>query len=46
MIVPPTPEGAVYFAEVQFQPDEIFYERMNAEISVFTYRNRVRVASP
>jgi predicted transposase/invertase (TIGR01784 family) len=44
--MPPTPEGAVYFAEVQFQPDEIFYERMNAEISVFTYRNRVRVASP
>jgi predicted transposase/invertase (TIGR01784 family) len=43
--MPPTPEGAVYFAEVQFQPDEIFYERMNAEISIFTFRNRDRCSS-
>jgi predicted transposase YdaD len=43
--MPPTPTGAVYFAEVQFQPDEIFYERMNAEISIFTFRNRDRCSS-
>jgi predicted transposase/invertase (TIGR01784 family) len=43
--MPPTPTGAVYFAEVQFQPDEIFYERMNAEISIFTFRNRDRCGS-
>jgi predicted transposase/invertase (TIGR01784 family) len=43
--MPPTPEGTVYFAEVQFQPDEIFYERMNAEISIFTFRNRERCSS-
>jgi predicted transposase/invertase (TIGR01784 family) len=43
--MPPTPLGTVYFAEVQFQPDEIFYERMNAEISIFTFRNRHRCSS-
>jgi predicted transposase YdaD len=43
--MPPTPTGTVYFAEVQFQPDEIFYERMNAEISIFTFRNRDRCSS-
>jgi predicted transposase/invertase (TIGR01784 family) len=43
--MPPTPEGTVYFAEVQFQPDEILYERMNAEIGVFTFRNRHRCSS-
>jgi predicted transposase/invertase (TIGR01784 family) len=40
--MPPIPAGTVYFAEAQFQPDEVFYERMNAEISIFTYRNRDR----
>jgi predicted transposase YdaD len=40
--MPPTPAGTAYFAEAQFQPDEVFYERMNAEISIFTYRNRDR----
>ncbi len=40
--MPPQPTGTVYFAEVQFQPDEVFYERMNAEIGVFVYRNRSR----
>jgi predicted transposase/invertase (TIGR01784 family) len=43
--MPPTPAGIVYFAEVQFQPDEIFYERMNAQISIFTFRNRHRCSS-
>jgi predicted transposase/invertase (TIGR01784 family) len=43
--MPPTSEGTAYFAEVQFQPDEIFYERMNAEISIFTFRNRDRCSS-
>jgi predicted transposase YdaD len=43
--MPPTPAGTVYFAEVQFQPDEIFYERMNTEISIFTFRNRDRCSS-
>jgi predicted transposase YdaD len=43
--MPPTPAGNVYFAEVQFQPDEIFYERMNAQISIFTFRNRHRCSS-
>jgi predicted transposase/invertase (TIGR01784 family) len=32
--MPPIPAGTVYFAEAQFQPDEVFYERMNAEISI------------
>jgi predicted transposase/invertase (TIGR01784 family) len=43
--MPPTSEGTAYFAEAQFQPDEVFYERMNAEISIFTYRNRDRCSS-
>jgi predicted transposase/invertase (TIGR01784 family) len=43
--MPPTPVGTAYFAEAQFQPDEVFYERMNAEISIFTYRNRDRCSS-
>jgi predicted transposase/invertase (TIGR01784 family) len=43
--MPPTPAGTVYFAEVQFQPDEIFYERINAQISIFTFRNRHRCSS-
>jgi predicted transposase YdaD len=43
--MPPTGEGTAYFAEAQFQPDEIFYERMNAEISIFTFRNRDRCST-
>jgi predicted transposase/invertase (TIGR01784 family) len=43
--MPPIGAGTAYFAEVQFQPDEIFYERMNAEISIFTYRNRHRCST-
>jgi predicted transposase/invertase (TIGR01784 family) len=37
---PPHPAGIVYFCEVQFQPDELLYERMLSEISIYTYRNR------
>jgi predicted transposase/invertase (TIGR01784 family) len=43
--MPPTSEGTAYFAEAQFQPDEVFYERMNAEISIFTYRKRDRCST-
>jgi predicted transposase/invertase (TIGR01784 family) len=37
---PPTNSGIVYFAEAQFQPDEMLYERMVSEISIYIYRNR------
>jgi predicted transposase/invertase (TIGR01784 family) len=43
--MPPTGAGTAYFVEAQFQPDEIFYERMSAEISIFTYRNRERCSN-
>ena len=39
---PPTNSGIVYFCEVQFQLDELLYERMNSEIGIYTYRNRER----
>ena len=39
------PQGIVYFCEVQFQPDELLYERMLSEISIYTYRNRERFAN-
>ena len=39
---PPTDRGIVYFCEVQFQLDELLYERMNSEIGIYTYRNRDR----
>jgi predicted transposase/invertase (TIGR01784 family) len=42
VFMPPSPAGIVYFCEVQFQTDELLYERMNAEIGVFVYRNRVQ----
>jgi predicted transposase/invertase (TIGR01784 family) len=35
----------VYFCEVQFQPDELLYERMLSEIAIYTYRNRERFAN-
>ena len=44
VFVPPTPSGIVYFCEVQFQLDELLYERMNSEIGIYTYRNRERFA--
>jgi predicted transposase/invertase (TIGR01784 family) len=37
---PPNNSGNVYFAEVQFQPDPLFYERLNSEIGIYTYRYR------
>jgi predicted transposase/invertase (TIGR01784 family) len=42
VFLPPAPTGIVYFAEAQFQKDEMFYERMISEISIYTYRNRDR----
>jgi predicted transposase/invertase (TIGR01784 family) len=37
---PPDPSGIVYFCEVQFQPDELLYERMISEIAIYAYRHR------
>jgi predicted transposase/invertase (TIGR01784 family) len=45
VFVPPSPSGIVYFCEVQFQLDELLYERMLSEISIYTYRNRERFAN-
>jgi predicted transposase/invertase (TIGR01784 family) len=39
VFVPPSPSGIVFFCEVQFQPDELLYERMLSEISIYTYCN-------
>ena len=39
VFVPPNPSGTVYFCEVQFQPDELLYERMLSEISIYIYRH-------
>jgi predicted transposase/invertase (TIGR01784 family) len=38
--LPPTPEGNVYFCEVQQAKDNLLYERLLAEISIFAYRER------
>jgi predicted transposase/invertase (TIGR01784 family) len=40
VFIPPDPSGIVYFCEVQFQTDELLYERMLAEISIYVYRHR------
>ena len=40
VFMPPNPTGIVYFCEVQFQKDELLYERMLSEISIYTYRHR------
>jgi predicted transposase/invertase (TIGR01784 family) len=40
VFLPPDRFGLIYFAEVQFQLDELLYERMLSEISIYTYRNR------
>jgi predicted transposase/invertase (TIGR01784 family) len=40
VFVPPNPSGTVHFCEVQFQPDELLYERMLSEISIYIYRHR------
>jgi predicted transposase/invertase (TIGR01784 family) len=42
VFLPPDPSGIVYLCEVQFQSDELLYERMLSEISIYTYRNRER----
>jgi predicted transposase/invertase (TIGR01784 family) len=42
VFLPPDRSGIVYLCEVQFQPDELLYERMLSEISIYTYRNRER----
>jgi predicted transposase/invertase (TIGR01784 family) len=45
VFLPPNPAGIVYFCEVQFQLDELLYERMLSEITIYTYRNRERFAN-
>jgi predicted transposase/invertase (TIGR01784 family) len=40
VFIPPDRLGIVYFCEVQFQLDELLYERMLSEISIYTYRHR------
>ena len=40
VFIPPSPTEIVYFCEVQFQTDELLYERMLSEISIYTYRHR------
>ncbi len=40
VFIPPDQTGIVYFCEVQFQPDELLYERMLSEISIYIYRHR------
>jgi predicted transposase/invertase (TIGR01784 family) len=42
VFLPPEILGIVYFCEVQFQLDELLYERMLSEIAIYTYRNRER----
>lgn len=44
VFLPPEPLGLVYFCEVQFQLDELLYERVVSEISIYTYRNRERLS--
>ena len=44
VFMPPDADGIVYFCEVQFQPDNLLYERINAEIGIFVYRNRERLS--
>jgi predicted transposase/invertase (TIGR01784 family) len=44
VFLPPDRSGIVYFGEAQFQLDELLYERMLAEISIYVYRNRERIS--
>jgi predicted transposase/invertase (TIGR01784 family) len=39
---PPDRNGIVYFGEVQFQKDELFYERLMSESWVYFFRHRDR----
>ena len=43
VFVPPDRSGIVYFCEVQFQLDEVLYERIDCERSIYVYRNRERL---
>ncbi len=43
VFVPPDRTGIVYFCEVQFQLDEVLYERIDCERSIYVYRNRERL---
>ena len=40
VFLPPDASGIVYFCEVQFQPDELLYERIISEVSIYVYRHR------
>jgi predicted transposase/invertase (TIGR01784 family) len=40
IFLPPTPEGNVFFGEVQQAKDNLLYERLLAEIAIFAYRER------
>jgi predicted transposase/invertase (TIGR01784 family) len=40
VFIPPDRSGTIFFVEVQFQTDELLYERMLSEISIYTYRHR------
>jgi predicted transposase/invertase (TIGR01784 family) len=44
VFLPPDVSGTIYFSEAQFQKDEMLYERMLAEISIYVYRNRERLS--
>jgi predicted transposase/invertase (TIGR01784 family) len=45
VFLPPDRAGTIYFCEVQFQLDELLYERMVSEISIYTYRRRSSLAN-
>ncbi|NJL60683.1 MAG: Rpn family recombination-promoting nuclease/putative transposase [Methylacidiphilales bacterium] len=47
VFLPPVTEnpGVVYFCEVQFQKDELLYERVFAESYLYFYRNRARFSN-
>ncbi len=38
----PPETGIVYFCEVQFQKDELLYERLFGELFLYFYRSRLR----
>jgi predicted transposase/invertase (TIGR01784 family) len=40
VFLPPSPEQNIFFCEVQQQRDNLLYERIMAEISIFVYRSR------
>jgi predicted transposase/invertase (TIGR01784 family) len=40
VFLPPTPDGNVFFGEVQQALDNLLYERLLAEIAIFAYRDR------